>query len=115
MIQQTLSNLSGGLGGISGLIDSILSNLGINLRRSVVFIPGSAPRVSCVDCREAAMVIEAYTDLVPNNPLRAYLPYIEELERTGNGSSVSDLPGFNQAWLMAEKDERFLLAVLSLR
>lgn len=115
MIQQTLSNFSSSLGGISGLVDSILSNLGINLNRSVVFIPGAAPNVTCVDCREAAMIIEAYSDLAPNNPLRAYLPYIEELERTGKRSSVSDLPGFNQAWLMAEQDERFLVAVMSLR
>lgn len=121
-LENTLGGLNlgplNGLNGLNGLIDSILAKIGVKIGKNAVFIPGAGPgtlpRVTCVDCKEALVVIEAYSARAPNNVLAPFIPYIEELQRTGYRSSVSDLPGFNEAWLMAEKDDRFVAAVLSL-
>jgi chitosanase len=50
-------------------------------------------------------VAEAYTKLVPDNPLAGYLPRLRELAASGDGS-IEGLEGLPDAWAEACKDPR---------
>ncbi len=52
------------------------------------------------------LVVERYTQRVPNNPLAVYLPRLRELARDENDSTTG-LDGLNAAWREAANDQVF--------
>ena len=55
---------------------------------------------------DAYAVVDAYTKLVPQNPLATFLPRLKQLADAGSGST-SGLTGFATAWKQAAADARF--------
>jgi len=52
------------------------------------------------------LVVERYTELIPENPLAEYLPRLEELAAEESGS-VEGLENLEDAWAEAAEDETF--------
>ncbi len=58
---------------------------------------------------DAFLVVQRYTNIVPQNPLANYLNTLERLA-DGESDDISDLDGFEAAWRETAKDARFRAA-----
>jgi chitosanase len=56
---------------------------------------------------DALIVINKYTEIVPQNPLAKYIPELERLEEAEDRGDTENLEGFETAWQLAARDEKF--------
>jgi chitosanase len=56
---------------------------------------------------DAYVVVQQYSNKLPNNPLAKYLPELKRLLTAENPNEISGLRGFIQAWESAAKDPLF--------
>lgn len=59
----------------------------------------------CSGTHDMLVLVELYTDRVPDNPLAEYLPALREVDGTDSHEGLD--PGFTDAWQEAAEDEAF--------